>query len=34
MVGKHGSVQADLVLQKELRVLYLDQAGSRKGILT
>ena len=27
---KHGSVQADMVLEKELRVLHLDPLGSRK----
>jgi hypothetical protein len=30
MVGKHGSVQADMVLEKELRVLYLDSKATRR----
>jgi hypothetical protein len=31
---KHGSIQADTMLEKELRVLYLDLQAARKSILT
>jgi hypothetical protein len=32
MVGKHGSIQADLVLEKELRVLRLDSKAARRKL--
>ena len=28
--GKHGSIQADMVLEKELRVLHLDPVATRR----
>jgi hypothetical protein len=30
--GKHGSMQADMMLEKELRVLHLDPKASRKRL--
>ena len=29
--GKHGRVQANVILEKELRVLHLDRKDSRRG---
>jgi hypothetical protein len=30
--GKHGSIQADMVLEKELRVLHLDAKAARRRL--
>ena len=30
--GKHGRIQADMVLVKELRVLHLDQKAAKRGL--
>ena len=29
---KHGSIQVDMVLEKELRVLHLDKTAARRGL--
>jgi hypothetical protein len=30
--GKHGSIQADMVLEKELRVLHLDPTAAKRSL--
>jgi hypothetical protein len=32
MAGKQGSIQADMMLEKELRVLHVDPQAARTGL--